>query len=197
MVSLHKVLRYLFVSKVRIKCLKYFFLNQDVPIHLRGMARELNEEINAVRRELMRLDEIKLLKSTKRGNKKYFSLNFDFPYFEEFCSLFIKSDGLGEDIIKKHNKLGAIYFAALTSAFVSGVNINHKEIDLIIIGDIDLELLGEIVRKEEEKIGREINYTVLKLAEFNLRKKRKDPFITNLLLSTKVLLIGNREEYVS
>lgn len=197
MVSLQKTLNYLFVSKVRIKCLKYFFLHQDVPIHLRAASRELSEEINAVRRELMRLEEIKLLKSDTRGNRKYFSLNLSFPFLEELGGIVLKSSGLGEGIIKNQNKLGNLYFGAFTSSYVSGVKLVQKEIDLILIGEVDLTILDDMVSKYEDKVGREINYTVLKLAEFNLRKKRKDPFITNLLLTTKLLLVGNREEYVS
>ena len=46
-----------------------------MPIHLRGAVREFNEEINAVRRELNRLEEAKILLTEKRGNRKYFVLN--------------------------------------------------------------------------------------------------------------------------
>lgn len=195
MVGTQKILNYLFISKVRIKCLKYFFFNEDKPIHLRAVARELGEEINAVRRELMRLVEIKLLKSEKRGNKKYFVLNKNFPYFEEFSSVIIKSDGIAEQIIQNQSKLGNIQFVGLTSSYISGVKFSHKEIDLIIVGDVELESISEMVEKEENRLQREINYTVLRLSEFNLRKKRRDPFIINLLLSTRVLVIGDREEY--
>ncbi|MCA9385777.1 hypothetical protein KC717_03960 [Candidatus Dojkabacteria bacterium] len=188
----------MFVSKVRIKCLKYFFNNPDVPIHLRAAARELREEINAVRRELMRLQEIKLLKSEKRGNKKYFSLNRHFPFFEELNAMMQKSSGLGEAIIKAQNKVGTIYFAALMNNYATslGAVTPTKEIDFVIVGDVDMNALGTIVQGEEEEIGREINYTVLKLSEFNLRKKRRDPFIISMLLNTHVLLIGSREDYV-
>lgn len=197
MVSLQKTLNFLFVSKVRIKCLKFFYFNQDIPIHLRAVARELREEINAVRRELMRLEEIKFLKSTIRGNKKYFSINPYFPFFEEIKSIIYKSDGIGEALVVSQNKIGNIYFAALSGSFVNGIRMHESEIDMLIVGDVDMSVLSGIVKKEEEKIGREINYSVLKLSEFNLRKKRKDPFIIKILLETQVLIIGNREEYIA
>jgi hypothetical protein len=197
MSNLQKLLNYLFVSKVRIKSLKYFFSHEDTPIHLRAVSRILNEEINAVRRELMRLVEIKLLKSEKRGNKKYFILNKGFPFFEELLNIVIKSEGIAEDILKNQSKLGPVHFAGLTNSFVSGIKSSHKEIDLVIIGDVDLTLVSEIIQKEEERLEREINYTVLRLSEFNLRKKRRDVFIINLLLSTRILVIGDREEYNS
>lgn len=197
MVSVQKSLNNLFVSKVRIKSLKYFFRHQDSRIHLRAVARELREEINAVRRELLRLHEIKLLKVEKKGNKKYFSLNFDFPMYEELNSIFLKSEGLGEQIIKSQSNLGTIYFVALTSSYVNKTRLSDKDIDMIVIGDVDLNFLTSIVHKQEEELGREIHFTVLQLSEFNLRKKRRDPFIINFLLQTRVMLVGNRDEFVS
>lgn len=197
MINLQKTLNFLFVSKVRIKCLKYFFFHQDIPIHLREVARELKEEINAVRRELLRLTEIKLLKVDTRGNRKYFSLNPDSCFFEELNSLIFKSYGLGGDIIKNQTSLGNITYAALSYSCVSGVRMDKNDIDVIIIGEVDMNVLSEIIHGFEEKTERELNYTVLKLGEFELRKKRRDPFIVNMLLATQVMLIGNRGEYAS
>lgn len=99
MANLTKSLDALFISKVRIKSLKYFIFHPDVPIHLRAAVRELKEEINAVRRELNRLDEIGLLTSEVRGNRKYFSLNFKHPLLEELTGIFHKAFGLGGEII--------------------------------------------------------------------------------------------------
>lgn len=197
MANISKSLDYLFVSKVRVKALKYFFDNQDKPIHLRAIARELNEEINAVRRELLRLAEIKLIKEASRGNRKYYSLNPAFHFYEELDSMMMKSFGIGDKIIKNQAKLGTIYFAALTYSYVNNVRLSHKDIDLIIVGDVNLEMVSSMVKEYEEKLQREINYTVLRLGEFNIRKKRSDQFILSLILSTKILLIGNREEFTT
>ena len=49
----------------------------------------------------------------------------------------------------------------------------------------------------EKQLNREINYTVLKKSEFDVRKKRRDPFVAELLVANKILLIGNQEELVS
>lgn len=196
MANISKSLDNLFVSKVRIKALRYFFDNQDKPIHLRAIARELNEEINAVRRELLRLTEIKLIKEVSRGNRKYYSLNPSFHYYEELDSMFMKTFGIGDKIIKNQAKLGSVYFVALTYSYVNNVRMSHKDIDLIIVGDVNLDFVSSMVKEYEEKLQREINYTVLRLGEFNIRKKRNDQFIISLLLNTKIMLIGSREEFV-
>jgi len=43
-------------SKVRIKILELFFSNLKELYHVRGIVREISEEINAVRRELTKLE---------------------------------------------------------------------------------------------------------------------------------------------
>jgi predicted nucleotidyltransferase len=193
-VSTKKTLDNLLVSKVRVKTLKYFFFNPDVPIHLRGAARELNEEINAVRREMNRMEDVKLLKSEKRGNRKYFSLNFDHPFFNELLSLVHKTFGLGGAITRHENKIGDIEYAILTRSYTRGIRMGTHDVDLVVVGDIELAFLSDLVEKEEDRIEREINYTVLTNKEFKLRKKRRDNFVMELLLSSKTIVLGDEEE---
>ena len=50
------MLKNLFISKVRISILTVFLSNINTPYHVRGLVRMLDEEINAVRRELINLE---------------------------------------------------------------------------------------------------------------------------------------------
>ena len=59
------MLKKLFISKVRISILEVFLSNLDAAHHVRELVRILDEEINAVRRELMNLESAGLLKSKK------------------------------------------------------------------------------------------------------------------------------------
>ncbi|KXK25806.1 MAG: hypothetical protein TR69_WS6001001412 [candidate division WS6 bacterium OLB20] len=194
MAKLTKSLNYLFISKVRIKCIKYFLFNPDVPIHLRGAVRELKEEINAVRRELTRLEEISYIKAEVRGNRKYFSLNYEYDFLNELLGMFHKTFGLGGALRSNEAKLGDIQFAVLTDAYIKGNRLGGQDVDLVVVGQVDLNVLGEIVDEAEKKLGREINYTVLKGSEFVLRKKRRDAFVTELLIRDKVVVIGNSSD---
>lgn len=194
--SATKSLNYLFISKVRIKCVKYFLFNPDVPIHLRGAVRDFKEEINAVRRELTRLEEIKLIKSESRGNRRYFVLNTEYEFLPELKGMFHKTFGLGGALRSNADKLGELQYAILTDAFVSGNKLGSQDVDLVIIGNIDLQTLADIISDAEKKLGREINYTVLKGSEFILRKKRRDAFVTELLMREKIVVFGNPSDLI-
>lgn len=192
----YKSLEHLFISKVRIKTLKYFVMNPNASIHLRGAVREFEEEINAVRRELNRLEETKLIICESKGNRKYFKANVEHAFFTDISSMFHKVYGLGGEIITSNKKLGEISFAFLTPIFTKDVPTSSQAIDLVLIGDIDLNAIDDLISKLQAEKGREIHYMVLKNNEFALRKRRKDQMIIDLLCQDNTLLIGNYEELV-
>ncbi len=55
----------LITSKVRVKIIELFCSNPREMYHVRGIVREAQEEINAVRRELLRLDAAGMIKKEK------------------------------------------------------------------------------------------------------------------------------------
>jgi hypothetical protein len=189
-----KTLEHLFISKVRIKALQYFLMNPEKSIHLRGAVREFKEEINAVRRELTRLEATKLIKVEAKGYRKYFELNGEHPLVSELICIFHKSYGLGGEILNNSKKLGDIEFAFLTPSYTKGIFMGIQIIDMVVVGSVDLRLLDEIVTKTQYETNKEIHYMVLKPSEFLLRKRRKDQLITDLLMQDIVLLIGNPDE---
>lgn len=194
--ELQKAVEYLFISKVRIKIIRLFFLHPDVPYHIRGVVREIGEEINAVRRELLRLEQIKLLKSDRKGNRLYFILQLDFPFFDELLSIMYKTYGLGGEILRAQKELGDVQFAFLTKSYTKGIRGNMQDLDLVLIGNVNVPALSAAVQRAERQTGREINYTVLKEGEFALRKKRRDSFMATILSGSKVMLIGDEDELV-
>lgn len=186
-----KAMDSLFVSRVRIKLLQYFFTHSGEPVHLRAAVRELKEEINAVRRELVRMEEIKLLKVDTRGNRKYYTLSSEGPFLEELRAIVLKTFGVGGEILKNIAKLGQIDFVMLLGNYIDPELKAANALDLVIIGEVDLNQLTPIISEQEKKLEREINYTVLSSQDFHLRKRRRDAFVTDLLLSPKVLVYGD------
>lgn len=189
-------LEQLFISKVRIKAIDYFFTHANESIHLRAAVRELDEEINAVRRELSRMEEIGLVVAENKGNKKFFHLNRDFVFFDELLGFVFKSTGLGSEIIKQQNELGNVRFAVLTQGFTHGKPTGNHAVDLFIVGEnVDLNAVKKIVDEEERRLSRDINYTILTPSDFEVRKRRKDSFVTELVNQHLLMLIGSGGEF--
>jgi len=185
------------ISKVRIKVLKFFLLQPDVKLHLRGIVREINEEINAVRRELFRLEEVGIVTFEQEGSKKLFTLNKDSVFHTELLSMMHKAFGLGGAVIRAQKSLGEVKFAVLTQDYLRQARSGSQAIDLVVIGNVNLTKLTELIEQIERKLNKEIFYTVFSEREFFLKKKRRDPFVMNIISRGNILLIGNYDELVS
>ena len=186
----------LLISKVRVKILELFLGSPDQVYHVRDIVRRVEEEINAVRRELARLEKTGLLASEWRANRRYYSVKKDFIFYFELLSMINKSVGLGGSILKNRAKLGKIRYAMLSGSFVRGKPYAQNEVDLFVVGTIVLPELGVIVREEEARRNREINFTPMTEEEFAFRKNRRDPFVMSILSKPRVMLIGDEEEMV-
>ena len=184
------------ISKVRVKILELFLGNPGKIYHVREIVRRVDEEINAVRRELARLEKTGLLSSEWRANRRFYALRHDFIFYSELLSIINKSVGLGGAIIRNKAKIGRIKYAMLSSSFVRGKPYTPNEIDLFVVGTIVLPELGSIIREEETRRDREINFTPMTEEEFNFRKSRRDPFVVGILSRPRVMLIGDDEEMV-
>ena len=184
-------------SRVRIKILELFFSDVTEIYHVRGIVREIKEEINAIRRELDRFEKAGILKKEPRGNRLYYFLKPEHEFFEDLLSMVSKTRGLGSDIISNKSKLGRINYVMFSGKFSRKKDRKKEdEVDILVVGDIVLPELAILIRKEESKRGKEINYTVMSKEEFDFRKKRRDPFLTGILSASRVMIIGNEEELI-
>lgn len=184
----------LFVSKVRVKLLQVFLAGLGKSFYVRELVRATKEEINAVRRELARMQKNGLVSSEWRGNRRYYKFREDYLFYPELLRMVVKTSGLGGTIIKNKTKLGKIKYAMLTGDFIKGKRPGPKEVVLLVVGKIVLPQLTSFIQAEEAKRGFEINYTVMSEEEFRFRKRRRDPFLGEILSKSRVMLIGDEDE---
>jgi len=104
------MLKYLIVSKVRVKILELLLTNPNEVFHVREITRRTNEEINAVRRELSHLEDSGFLTSERRANRLVYFFRSDNILYQDLLSMVYKTSGLGGKIVKNKSKLGKIKF---------------------------------------------------------------------------------------
>lgn len=184
-------------SRVRIKILQVFLSQPQEMFYVRQLTRLADEEINAVRRELSRMQGAGMLKSEKRGNRLYYHFRPSYPFFSELLSLVTKTSPLGKLIINNRSKLGFIKYAFVSERLIRGLPRQENELDLVLIGKVIMPQLDQIVKKLEKKLELEINYSSMTEEEFKYRKNRKDPFITDVLLKPHIMLIGSENKLLS
>ena len=175
--------------------MELFLQNAGDLYYVREISRSVKEEINAVRRELDRMMAAGILKSEQRGNRLYYFVNAGYTYYPELRNMVAKSAHLGKKLRKLKRKLGTIDFIMFSGNFVEGKKERHDDVDVLIVGDVVLPELQVLMKEEEERRGKEINYTVFSLEEFEFRKTRRDPFIMEILYGTRVMVVGSETEF--
>lgn len=183
----------LFVSRVRVKILQLFLTSQEL-LHVREIVRRVDEEINAVRRELARMEKFGMVTSEWRANRRLYKFRRDYLFWPELLGLVAKSAGLGGGIVKNKTRLGKIKYAFLSTRFLKGLPASSEDVDLLIVGQIVLPELQVVVADEQAKRETEINYSYMDETEFNFRVRRRDPFILRVLIQPKIMLIGDESD---
>lgn len=190
-------LRDFLISKVRVKLLEIFLSEPGEMYYVRELVRRTGEEINAVRRELGHMENCGLVKKEPRGNRLYYWFRQDYFFFNELLAMVTKTCGLGREIFKNRQKIGKISYVAFSGKFVKRIPRGREEVDILVVGDVVLPELAALVKAEETKKEQEINYTVMTNEEFTFRKERRDPFLTAILSSAKVMIVGDEVNLVS
>lgn len=178
-------------SEVRIKLLIELFSETRKHLYVRELTRRVGTEINAVRRELKRLNKAGIIKKEKRGNRLYYLLRKDHPFYFELTGMVAKEVGIGKSIIDNLSDLGKVRLALLSTEYAEGREAAQNELDLLVVGDVNLPKLSEIVKEVSALTKREINYTVLSEEEFEYLKNRRDAFLLSFIMSPNIFLAGD------
>ncbi len=184
----------LFISKVRVKLLQLFLSTGEPLLHVREITRRVDEEINAVRRELAHMEKSGMVTSEWRANRRLYHFRKDYPFYQQLLGFVAKSTGLGGAIVKNRAKLGKIKYCMIAQRFLKNKPSTRDDVDLLIVGQIILPELQSIVGDVQIKKETEINYSFMDEPEFNFRIKRRDPFILQVVTQAKIMVMGDEEE---
>ena len=153
------ILASLITSKTRLKLLIKFFSHPNAQGYLRGLAEEFGDSTNAVRIELIKLEEAGLLKSSTQGQRVVYEVNKTNPFYAELVSMVSKFLGFNDLIEIVLEKIGNLQEAYVVGDYARGVD--SGTIHLVLVGEVNKEILKNLVQKVSVKIDREIEVIVL------------------------------------
>lgn len=174
----------IFWSKCRTKLLEKFFLEYESGnnewFHMRWLSRDLDEQINSIKRELDSLTELWILKYKEELKKKIFYVNPRFYLVDDFVNIFLKSynpiDKIKE-FFKNKNDLELIIVN--DSVKTKLMNPGKSILDIFLIWEIDKEELWAFL--SEIFYGRKIKYAIISTPDFYNRLEFWDKLIKNIL----------------
>ena len=191
----YSILEALFTSQARISVLELFLLNAPNRYYLREVASLTQQPVQAIQRELARLEAGGLLSMTPEGNRRYYRANRESPIFPELKALIVKTAGLG-DLLRRHlrKSKGSISVAFLFGSYARGLESAKSDIDLMVIGQVTARALSNLLAPARETLGREINAVILPTSELRRRFADDNTFLKDVLGQPKIFLIGDEDE---
>ena len=189
------ILEKLFSSKVRINLLATFLLNPGVAFSAWELTSRHSTHYSAVWKELANLELIGVI--TLHGNigrQKRYILNQDCPIITDLQSIFVKTVGVGDQlrpIVIDENRIAVAFIYGSTATGEFDI---LSDIDLMIIGNLELLDILPQVASVEQIIGRSINVTIFSRAEWLSAKEEKRPFVMNVIHSPKIILKGGPDD---
>jgi predicted nucleotidyltransferase len=171
-----------------------FITHPDERFYLKQLTRDLGLSSSQLQKELAKLREIGFLTSSRESNTRYYQANKAFPLFPELKSMIYKTAGLADFLRETLEDIGPIDVALIYGSVAKNVEDMRSDVDLLVIGDVDLDALHDAIGSAEKSIEREINPTVFSRKDWNARIRKKQAFATDILAGPKIVLIGDEDE---
>jgi DNA-binding transcriptional ArsR family regulator len=180
-------------SRVKAEVFRLLFGIVGRELHVREIERQSGLADATVRQELKRLARLGVVEARRDGNRTYYRANALHPLYPDIHHIVIKTSGL-VDLLREALAHPGIRVGFVFGSLASGNDNAHSDVDLMVIGTISLRQLGNQLSGVATKVGREINPHVLTPAEFRQRKNARDHFLTTVLKTPRLFVIGSEHE---
>ncbi len=181
-------------SRLRNKILLHFYTNPNYELYLREISVVLDEDPGNLSKEMSKLEKEGIFLSRLRGKQKYFSLNKDYPLYDELKSIIFKTIGIQGSIQKIINEADGVVTAFIYGSYASGEESSASDVDLCLIIDDNIFDEDKFISKIsdlEKSISREVNYIYYSKDEWEDKINQKDSFIETIKNGQKIILKGD------
>ena len=180
-------------SRARAEIFRLLLSGTGEELHVREIERRSGLNDSTLRQELRKLVRLDLVQSRRDSNRVYYRAKTENPLYPEIRNLVLKTSGLS-DVLKSALMDKRIRVAFVFGSIAHGDEKAGSDVDLMVIGQLGLRDLSRLLSGIEEKIGREVNPHVLREEEFRKRIRAKEHFISSMMETPKIFLIGSQNE---
>ena len=182
------------LTKNRAELLKLFFTNPDRSFYMQEIGRILEKKPGVFQRTLNNMVSEGILENEYKANARYFKVNKSYPLFKELKIIVFKTVGIKGSIEEILKDIGNINLAFIYGSYAKESENYLSDIDIIVIGSPNEDVLSIRFDELEEKLQREINYKIYKLKELKKYIKEKEPFVLEVLRDKKIMVMGDEDE---
>ena len=147
----------LITSKTRLRLLIKFFISQANRGYLNGLATEMGESTNSIRKELNHLQGAGYLEKIKVDNKVEYKANTNHPLFDVLQKVVLKHLGLEDVVDTVLERMGDVEQIILVGDYAKGKDSGLIEVFLIGQG-LNMDYIAQLEDKIEKIIKRRVSF---------------------------------------
>ncbi len=170
------MLNQLITSKTRLRLLLKFFISQANTGYLNGLANEMGESTNSIRKELNHLHDAGYLNKVKLDNKVEYNVNISHPLYETLRKVVLKHLGLEDLVEVVLDRMGNVEYISLIGDYAKGIDSGNVEVFLV-GKDLNFNYISQLEEKIKNLIGREVSFYLsssLPTNQFHIKLYSKD-----------------------
>lgn len=153
------MLETLITSKTRIRILVKFFINAANNGYLRGLAEELNESTNAIRKELNNLADAGYLEKEAIQNRISYKANTKHPLFSILQKIVFQHIGLDAIVEIVLERMGKVKKIVVIGDYANGYD--SGTIEIIVVGqELNAQYIDQLAVKIENEINRKVQFVI-------------------------------------
>ncbi len=183
--------------KIRQRVLGSLFMHSEEWRYLSGLAQELSVPPSSLQREIHNLIASEILEAETRGNRLYFRPNKECVLFPELNGIVLKTSGLADVVLESLLPFSKeMDVAFIFGSLASGDAREQSDVDIMIIGQVQLLDLALSIRHLEEILKRSVNPIIVSRTEAEKMLRSPSHFFDTVLSLPKLMLIKNDCELV-
>jgi len=183
-------------SPYRRQVLAVLFLHADEQFHVRELERLTKISAGSLHRELRAMSDTGLLRRGQKGNQVLYQVNNACSIYEELASIFRKTVGLAfvirDALLPISDRIDSAF---VFGSMASGKHHAGSDLDICVLGDVELFDLVKALGPVQEQLRIETNPVVMKSAKFRDQLKAHDRFVQRVFDEQKLFVIGDGDEF--
>ncbi len=151
------------------------------------LTRRLNINSNALQAAAASLEKQNLLKTFTKHGVRFYLLNYKNALIPQLKpSLDKEHQPWPDELVSSLKKLGSF-----SGIFLSGLFVGRSEsmVDILLVGNVNTIKLNQFLKTNSKQFGGDLNYCIMSLAEFKMRRDTFDRFIKDIFDYPHIVLV--------
>ncbi|MBU0469435.1 MAG: nucleotidyltransferase domain-containing protein [Candidatus Omnitrophica bacterium] len=181
-------------TNLRRKLFGYVFTHVDEEFYVRNLASVIGVDAGNLSRELKKMEEEGVFESAAKGRSKFYKVNKKYHLYEEVKMIVFKTEGVQGSLRKIVNDISEIEVAFIYGSYASEKERKSSDVDLVVVGEFDQDKFTKTVRRLEDQLNREINFTIYNLNEFKKEILNDGGFLSMVVAKNIIMLKGSLDD---